>query len=175
MFSILNGGVVIVARSHEVDEQKKLLRLAGASIINGSQTQGVLQDFYGKFALEELSTIHIKYELSFEARGRTRGPTVSAGQSVDRRILLATEPIMPLSKRPAPWVPSTIIEGCCVSASMGITSIGSPSRSVGMACREFVLRISASPESKRVRSNLCWLMCLSPISTSIAACERVKA
>ena len=27
VFSILNGGVVIVARKHEVDEQKKILRL----------------------------------------------------------------------------------------------------------------------------------------------------
>src|SRR6266404_6637475 len=63
MFSILNGGVVIVARSHEVDEQKKLLRLTRASIINGSQTQGVLQDFFGRFSLEDLAPIHIKYEL----------------------------------------------------------------------------------------------------------------
>ena len=45
VFSILNGGVVIVARRHEVDEQKKTLSLANPSIINGSQTQGVLRDF----------------------------------------------------------------------------------------------------------------------------------
>lgn len=44
-FSILNGGVVIVAHSHEIDEQKKVLRLTRPSIINGSQTQGVLKDF----------------------------------------------------------------------------------------------------------------------------------
>src|SRR5208337_3103341 len=45
-FSILNGGVVIVARGYDVDEQKKTLRLTDASIINGSQTQGVLRDFF---------------------------------------------------------------------------------------------------------------------------------
>ena len=45
VFSILNGGVVIVARSSEVDEQKKTLHLVQPSIINGSQTQGVLKDF----------------------------------------------------------------------------------------------------------------------------------
>ncbi len=48
LFPILNGGLVIVARSHEVDEQKKLLYLTRASVINGSQTQGVLKDFFEK-------------------------------------------------------------------------------------------------------------------------------
>jgi hypothetical protein len=64
-FSILNGGVVIVARDHEVDEQKKTLRLTDASIINGSQTQGVLRDFFQKLEQEELDPpeIHVKYEL----------------------------------------------------------------------------------------------------------------
>jgi hypothetical protein len=65
VFSILNGGVVIVARKHEVDEQKKILRLSNPSIINGSQTQGVLHDFFEKLAAddEEAPPIHIKYEL----------------------------------------------------------------------------------------------------------------
>ncbi len=65
VFSILNGGVVIVARKHEVDEQKKILRLTNPSIINGSQTQGVLRDFFEKLAAEdeEAPPIHIKYEL----------------------------------------------------------------------------------------------------------------
>lgn len=65
VFSILNGGVVIVARRHEVDEQKKILRLTNPSIINGSQTQGVLRDFFAKLAKEneEAPPIHIKYEL----------------------------------------------------------------------------------------------------------------
>jgi hypothetical protein len=45
-FPILNGGLVIVARACEVDEQKKVMRLTTPSIINGSQTQGVMKDFY---------------------------------------------------------------------------------------------------------------------------------
>jgi len=44
-FCILNGGVVIVARGSEVDEKTKIVTLANASIINGSQTQGVLKDY----------------------------------------------------------------------------------------------------------------------------------
>lgn len=65
VFSILNGGVVIVARRHEVDEQKKILRLTNASIINGSQTQGVLRDFFERLHHDgiEAPGIHIKYEL----------------------------------------------------------------------------------------------------------------
>jgi hypothetical protein len=65
IFSILNGGVVIVARRHEVDEQKKILRLTNASIINGSQTQGVLQDYFDRLAEDgdQAPPIHIKYEL----------------------------------------------------------------------------------------------------------------
>src|ERR1700733_8446824 len=64
-FSILNGGIVIVARAYEVDEQKKTLRLRDASIINGSQTQGVLRDFFNEAEQQELEppSIHVKYEL----------------------------------------------------------------------------------------------------------------
>jgi len=65
LFSILNGVVVFVPRSHHVDEQKKILRLTGASIINGSQTQGVLRDFFTHLQEEgiEAPDIHVKYEL----------------------------------------------------------------------------------------------------------------
>ncbi len=65
LFSILNGGLVIVARGHEVDEQKKLLHLTRASIINGSQTQGVLNDFFEKLLSEgaDIPSVHVKYEL----------------------------------------------------------------------------------------------------------------
>ena len=64
LFSILNGGIVIVARAHEVDEQKKLLHLTRASIINGSQTQGVLKDYFEQTDLVLLmEPIHVKYEL----------------------------------------------------------------------------------------------------------------
>ena len=45
-FSVLNGGVTIVARACEVDEKKNLLVLVDASIINGAQTQGVVKEYY---------------------------------------------------------------------------------------------------------------------------------
>ena len=45
-FSVLNGGVTIVAHDYEINEKKKTMRLLKPSIINGSQTQGVLKDYY---------------------------------------------------------------------------------------------------------------------------------
>jgi hypothetical protein len=61
IFSLLNSGVVIVAAGSEIDEKTQTLRLVEPSLINGSQTQGVLSEF-----LEEhtpSSPIHIKFEL----------------------------------------------------------------------------------------------------------------
>jgi hypothetical protein len=48
-FSILNGGMVIVARAVEVDDKRKVLVLQRPSIINGSQTQGELNRYFTKY------------------------------------------------------------------------------------------------------------------------------
>jgi hypothetical protein len=48
-FSILNGGMVIVARAVEVDDKRKILLLQRPSIINGSQTQGELDRYFAKY------------------------------------------------------------------------------------------------------------------------------
>lgn len=65
-FSVLNSGVVIVARNCEIDENKKTMFLQKPSIINGSQTQGVIRDFYEEnkslFVSGEF-TYHIKFEI----------------------------------------------------------------------------------------------------------------
>ena len=60
-FCVLNGGVTIVARECEADEKERILRLVKPSIINGSQTQGVLKDFFQDNP--DASGIHVKYEL----------------------------------------------------------------------------------------------------------------
>jgi AIPR protein len=64
-FSLLNGGIVIVARDHEVDESAKRLMLLKPSIINGSQTQGVLCDFYNSLKEQRIEppSVHCKFEL----------------------------------------------------------------------------------------------------------------
>jgi hypothetical protein len=48
-FSILNGGMVIVARAVDVDDKRKVLVLQQPSIINGSQTQGELDRYFSKY------------------------------------------------------------------------------------------------------------------------------
>jgi AIPR protein len=60
-FSVLNGGVVIVAKSSEIDEKVRTLTLRGASIINGSQTQGEVRTFLSSGG--DGSIIHVKFEL----------------------------------------------------------------------------------------------------------------
>src|SRR5699024_8973804 len=64
-FSLLNSGVVIVARACTVDNTKKILTLTGPSIINGSQTQGVIRDFLDKIDGAEnlVDEILVKYEV----------------------------------------------------------------------------------------------------------------
>jgi len=64
-FCVLNGGVVLVARGFEADEQKKVLRLDRPSIINGAQTQGTLIDVFERLENEgrERPQIHITYEI----------------------------------------------------------------------------------------------------------------
>jgi predicted ester cyclase len=64
-FATLNGGIVIVARDYDVDEAKKRLFLFKPSTINGSQTQGVLKDFYESLVERGLDapSIHCKFEL----------------------------------------------------------------------------------------------------------------
>lgn len=66
-FSVLNSGIVIVARDCEIDEKEKSLLLLKPSIINGSQTQGVLKDFLSIAENQErfksLGEPHIKFEL----------------------------------------------------------------------------------------------------------------
>ena len=60
-FTVLNSGVVIVARDILIEEKEKFIHLYDPSIINGAQTQGVISD------LEEYDFLpdntHIKFEL----------------------------------------------------------------------------------------------------------------
>ena len=64
MFSVLNGGVVIVARISENNEKTKTLRLLKPSIINGSQTQGVVKGFLdGREEDQDSLSVHVKFEL----------------------------------------------------------------------------------------------------------------
>src|ERR1044071_919605 len=64
-FSVLNGGMVIVARGYDIDEGNKLIRLVKPSIINGAQTQGVVRDYFQDCEKggSPPPTVHITFEL----------------------------------------------------------------------------------------------------------------
>lgn len=64
-FAVLNGGLVMVARDCEVDESRKVMKLLRPSIINGSQTQGCLKDFYEECEKDgiEPESIFISFQL----------------------------------------------------------------------------------------------------------------
>jgi hypothetical protein len=61
-FSVLNGGMVIVARQATVNDKDKTIHLVGASLINGSQTQGELKRYF-KPPIQPETIPSIKYEL----------------------------------------------------------------------------------------------------------------
>lgn len=62
-FSILNGGMVIVARDAEIDDKKRVMYLEDPSIINGSQTQGELKRFFEYFDGKPETIPSVKFEL----------------------------------------------------------------------------------------------------------------
>lgn len=62
VFSVLNSGIVIIARSSQADEKKRTLSLTSASIINGSQTQGVIRE-YLKHKPDDAEDAFVKFEL----------------------------------------------------------------------------------------------------------------
>ncbi len=63
-FSVLNGGITIVAENYSVNEKTRELTLVNASIINGAQTQGILRDYLESLANpEDFPDVHVTYEL----------------------------------------------------------------------------------------------------------------
>jgi hypothetical protein len=60
-FGVLNSGIVIVARDIVIDEKVRFVTLIDPSIINGSQTQGVIKDILSYGQLPE--NTHLKFEI----------------------------------------------------------------------------------------------------------------
>lgn len=60
-FSILNGGICIVAKKAIPSKDQKFIELIEPSIINGSQTRGVIRDFLSESASVEFP--NIKFEI----------------------------------------------------------------------------------------------------------------
>jgi len=63
-FSILNGGMVIVARAVEIDDKRRILVMQRPSVINGSQTQGELSRYFNRYrSSPDFFEPSIKFEL----------------------------------------------------------------------------------------------------------------
>jgi hypothetical protein len=65
-FSVYNSGIVIVARECNIFDKERYIELFQPSIINGSQTQGIIKDHLKKELVskaEEKDPTHIKYEI----------------------------------------------------------------------------------------------------------------
>lgn len=65
-FSVLNSGIVIVARNCEIHDNERYIFLERPSIINGAQTQGIIKDLFNgtwDTKTEEISPTHVKYEI----------------------------------------------------------------------------------------------------------------
>lgn len=64
-FSVLNGGIVLVAEAVEIDEKTKTAHLLGSSILNGSQTRGELRRYFDKKKSdgEKPFPVHVTFEL----------------------------------------------------------------------------------------------------------------
>ncbi|SMD31790.1 AIPR protein [Reichenbachiella faecimaris] len=80
-FNVLNSGITVVAKSLSIDDNKKEMKLVGSSIINGSQTQGVIRDHYNNLsedARNEFKGI-VKFEIIV-----TGDPNLIAETSISR-------------------------------------------------------------------------------------------
>jgi len=65
-FSVLNGGITLVARDIVVDDKERTAELIDPSIINGSQTQGELiyyHDLIDKGEIQDKFPVNVKFEL----------------------------------------------------------------------------------------------------------------
>ena len=58
-FCVLNGGAAMVAHHVDIDERNKVLTMRNASLVNGSQTQGELEQYFETFS----GNPSIKFEL----------------------------------------------------------------------------------------------------------------
>lgn len=63
-FSVLNAGITIVAREVDIQDGRRLARLKGASVVNGSQTQGELKNYIENLdGDEDLPPVHVRFEI----------------------------------------------------------------------------------------------------------------
>lgn len=93
-FSVLNGGICIVAKEIQMAEDQKLIRLTDPSIINGSQTRGVIRDFLSKIDENSTAPAKVKFEIIV-----TNDGDLTDEVSIARNFQIVVKSISILGKR----------------------------------------------------------------------------
>lgn len=94
LFSALNGGIVIVAEAIEMLEDQRLIMLTNPSIINGSQTRGVIKELSELCREGETLGANAKFELIV-----TKNKELSDDVSIARNFQIMVKSISILGKR----------------------------------------------------------------------------
>lgn len=92
VFSVLNSGTTIVARSVEVNDGKKEMYLELASIINGANTQGVVRDVLEGY--DDVEENWIKFELVV-----TDDEEIIASITISRNLQIAVQDLSIFGKK----------------------------------------------------------------------------
>lgn len=93
-FSVLNGGICIVAEEASLQDDQKTIKLIKPSIINGSQTRGVIRDFLQTLESDSDYATKVKFELIV-----TRNSDLADEISIARNFQITVKPISILGKR----------------------------------------------------------------------------
>lgn len=93
-FSALNGGICIVAKEAILLDDKKIIRLTKPSIINGSQTRGVIRDYLATLGSDAEFTAKAKFEIIV-----TRDQDLADEVSIARNYQITVKHLSILGKR----------------------------------------------------------------------------
>lgn len=93
-FSVLNGGICIVAQDAVLQDDQKTIRMVKPSIINGSQTRGVIRDYLQTLDSESTSPAKVKFELIV-----TKDSDLADEISIARNFQITVKLISILGKR----------------------------------------------------------------------------
>lgn len=87
-FTLLNGGISVIATDAQVDDKDRVVRLTGSSIINGSQTRGVLKAYFTEDNPDDKEFPWVNFEVI-----TCEDPVLAADISIARNFQNAVLPV----------------------------------------------------------------------------------
>ena len=82
-FALLNGGITIVCDTAEVHNDKNQIRLVNSSIVNGSQTRGVLRNHHSN---ENAKSVSVKVEIIVTNGNKDLVADISISRNVQTKV-----------------------------------------------------------------------------------------